>query len=40
MEISFPLMSLKDLSHLYNCKEDREEIEKKVLEKMAAITLL
>ena len=39
-EINFPLLSIEELSIIHHCKEDLEEIEKRVLEIMAAVTIL
>ena len=39
-QIKFPLLSIKELSAIYNCEEDIEIIRKTVYENMAALSIL
>lgn len=39
INIKFPLLSIKELSQKYQCEENLKEIEKRVLENMAALSV-
>ena len=39
IDIKFPLLSIKELSQKYQCEENLKEIEKRVLENIAALSV-